>query len=291
MGFSNYSTTDRAVRTTAFKAQPIDEKFVQQRKHRAHDEMSPCNVDLRVCHDSVEHPNTVPIQLYLDVTGSMGHIPNQICDEGLPHLIGKLLQNGVPDVALMFGAIGDHECDNYPLQVAQFESGDEEMDMWLTRVYLEGHGGGNRGESYALAWYFAANHVQTDAFDKRGKKGFLFTIGDEPFLENYPAHAITGIMGSTSRAQSTLKAAELYEAACVQNNVFHIFVEHGSRRVDKDWTKLLQQNCLVINDYRLIPELISKTILANLDHSIQEDSTNVEEPPVPSTNGTVEEML
>ena len=86
----------------------------------------------------------------------------------------------------MFGAIGDHECDSCPLQVGQFESGDVELDMWLTRTFLEKGGGGNNGESYGLAWFMANNFIRTDAKDKRQQKGFVLTIGDEPVLHNYP---------------------------------------------------------------------------------------------------------
>ena len=67
----------------------------------------------------------------------------------------KIIQSGIKDPQVLFLAIGDHECDTSPLQVGQFESSDELLEHWLTHVWLEGGGGGNRGESYALAWHFA----------------------------------------------------------------------------------------------------------------------------------------
>ena len=108
--------------------------------------------------------------------------------------MGGLIQNGIPDPTLLFLAIGDHECDKSPLQVGQFESGDPELDLWLTRTWLEKGGGGNAGESYLLAHYFAAYHTDIDAYNKRGKRGFLFTVGDEPGLTSLPGRVIDEIM-------------------------------------------------------------------------------------------------
>ena len=182
MGYASYSTTNRAISASvnAYYSAPVDQIFKQNIEKKIHAAMNPDGIVVRECRDSKEHPNAIPIQLYLDVTGSMGHIPHEMIKDGLPTLMGTLTQRGVPDAALMFGAIGDHESDVWPLQVAQFEAGDAELDMWLTRTYLEGNGGGNAGESYLLAWYFAANHIKTDAFEKRKQKGFVITIGDEP---------------------------------------------------------------------------------------------------------------
>ena len=59
-------------------------------------------------------------------------------------------------------AIGDAVSDRAPLQVGQFESG-LEMDMWLTRIWLEGRGG-DLPESYTLAHWFGAHHTATDAW-------------------------------------------------------------------------------------------------------------------------------
>jgi hypothetical protein len=151
MGYTSYSTENRVFRAslkgynnvTTFN---LDNVFSQQKEKKAHPDMLPTNIkSVRECFDSAEHPNTVPIQFYLDVTGSMGIIPVLLIRDGLPKIIGNLIQRGVKDPALMFGAVGDHECDSYPLQMAQFESGDEELDMWLTRTYIEKGGGGNGG--------------------------------------------------------------------------------------------------------------------------------------------------
>jgi hypothetical protein len=264
MGGSTYSSTDRSTRaaTLAYHSAPVNEIFKQNKERKCHAEMDPKNVTFREARDSTVHPYTVPIQLYLDVTGSMGQIPHDFIKDGLPTLIGRLIQNGVPDVALMFGAIGDHECDRVPLQVGQFESGDAELDMWLTRTYLEGNGGGNRGESYLLAWYFASHYVRTDAFDKRKKKGFIFTIGDEPCLRTLPTSAVLQIFGTKQQHPNDCSATDLLETAKIENHVYHICTHNY--RPDDWWKESFGDHLLIVNDFRKIPEAISEVVLNTL---------------------------
>ena len=181
MGYTSYCADTRLARSVSmnYATASVDTIFTQQSERKSHELMAPLNLTKRECRDSETHPRTVPIILGLDVTGSMGKIPHELVKDGLPTLMGKLIQDGVEDAALMFVAVGDHECDRCPLQVAQFESGDAELDMWLTRTYIESGGGGNTGESYHLAWQVAAEHTVTDAWENRKQKGFLITIGDE----------------------------------------------------------------------------------------------------------------
>lgn len=263
MGHSSYSTNTRSIRAASagYFTATVDSIFTQSKEGKMHKEMDPSGILKRESRDSETHPNTIPIQLYLDVTGSMGRIPHEMIKDGLPTLMGSLIQNGIKDAALMFGAIGDHECDKCPLQVAQFESGDEELDLWLTRTFLEGNGGGNSGESYLLAWYFAGNHVSTDAFQKRGTKGFVITIGDEPCLKNLPATAVKEIMGSTAIGQGNYSREELLDKARIQNHVYHIHVDHG-RECDPSWKEMLRKNLIVVKDYKTIPRVISDIILS-----------------------------
>lgn len=276
MGGSLYDGESRSLRskTMGFHSKGVDEIFTQNTKRVIHADMNPNGIIFRESRDSEVHPLTVPIQLYLDVTGSMRHIPHDMIKEGLPTLMSNLIQKGVPDAALMFGAIGDHECDRAPLQVAQFESGDAELDMWLTRAYLEGGGGGNAGESYLLAWYFAANHIKTDAWEKRMQKGFVFTIGDEPNLHNLPVSAVKGIMGDSVVGQGNFTDKQLLAAAQKTNHVFHIHVDHGNS-VSKNWKDMLGQNLLIVTDYTLIPNLIVDTVLAHKELQSSEVETEV----------------
>jgi hypothetical protein len=279
MGGGSYSSVSRSnrARESGFYDKSRDDIFTQSYERKAHKDMTSRGVQVRECRDNDDHPNTVPVQVYLDVTGSMGHIPHMLIKDGLPTLVSRLLENVSPDITLMFGAIGDHECDREPLQVGQFEASDEAMDMWLTRTYLEGRGGGNGGESYPLAWYFAGNHVVTDAFEKRGQKGFVFTIGDELFLNNYPKTALQEVMGDANQAESNLTAAELYAAACKQNHVFHIFIEHGSRRVHMAWKDLLGDNLIVIQGHESLPNVISEAIINTKGLAIAKPKKTVDE--------------
>jgi hypothetical protein len=63
---------------------------------------------VRECRDSEEHPNTTPIIIAFDVTGSMGSIPDNMVMNLLPKLMGRLKEIGVPDPELMFMGVGDY---------------------------------------------------------------------------------------------------------------------------------------------------------------------------------------
>lgn len=261
MGSTRYNLDNRTVRAkkSGYATKAVNDIFTQNKERRAHSSMNPNGVAFREARDSEVHPNSFPIILALDVTGSMGHIPHELIKEGLPKLMGGIIQGGVPDAALLFLGIGDHECDRYPLQIGQFESGDEELDLWLTRTYIESGGGGNAGESYLLAWYFAAFHTRTDAFEKRKKKGLLFTVGDEPNLKSLPAPAIKEIMGSGQHSYTDM---ELLAEAQKRYEIFHISVLHSYRAetAEASWKQILGENCISVTDYKTIPDVIKSIV-------------------------------
>jgi len=230
--------------------------------------MEPSKALLRESRDFENHPNSVPIIVALDVTGSMGHIPHHLVKDGLPEMVGNLVQKGVKSPAILFLGIGDHETDRAPLQVGQFESGDEELDLWLTRTWLEGRGGANEGESYHLAWYFGAKHTVTDSFEKRNEKGFLFTIGDEPCLKTLPKRAVEELMGSG--AQSNFSEKELLEAAQEKYHVFHLQIMEGSNGHYSlgYWEDLLGQNCIQVDDHTKVGEIIAETVAGRVKNRV-----------------------
>jgi hypothetical protein len=169
----------------------------------------------------------------------------------------------VKDPQVMFMGIGD--CANYeeaPLQVGQFESSDELMEKWLTKVYLEHKGGGNGFESYPLAWYFAAHHISTDAWEKRQQKGVLITIGDESYQQRLLAEQIRKYIGDTP--ETDIVASELLERVREQWNVFHIHCNGGSYRASETkWEKLLGPNLVVSvdNDGMDIKDIIPRIVV------------------------------
>lgn len=201
----------------------------------------------------------------------MGHIPHLLIKDGLPKLIGGIIQAGIPDPALLFLGIGDHEVDDAPLQVAQFESGDAELDMWLERTYIESGGGGNAGESYSLAHWFAANICVTDNWEKRGKKGFLFTVGDEPNLRNYPASAMKEITGNGDVASFT--DIEILEKAREKWHVFHILPGKETSGARSYWKQLLGDDLIILSNYEEVPDAIKDKVCSMV--SVGEKSANV----------------
>jgi hypothetical protein len=277
MGGGVYSNSDRMHRSAlmGYTTKSCNEIFTQ---HNINNAMNPFGVTIRESRDSIEHPNSVPIILALDITGSMGSIPHHMVKEGLPKIMGTIIQNGIPDPQLLFLGIGDHECDQSPLQVGQFESSDELLDKWLTTIWLEGGGGGNDGESYLLAWYFAAYHTITDNFEKRNKKGFLFTIGDEPVLSNITDRYLTKIMGG-SQYNSNYTSVELLDKAREKYNVYHLHIKEtssGSRiKVIDGWKQLMKDNLIVVDRYQDVSKIISEIIISNIIVNTEPQSPRV----------------
>lgn len=282
MGGGFYSSERTSMRSVSkgYASKSAGEIFQQRNINSA---MDPYGVTVRESLDSDEHPNTTPIIIALDVTGSMGSIPHHLVKQGFPTIMETVIKAGVTDPQVLFLGIGDHECDRSPLQVGQFESSDELLDKWLTSVYLEGGGGGNDGESYHLAWHFAGNHTKIDSFDKRGKKGFLFTIGDEPTLTKLPDYAIKQIMGGEQA--STKTASELLNKACEKYNVFHIHVKEtraGQMQSTVDgWKQLIQDGLLFADRKEEIPGIIGKTIVDFATTSSQGQQTETVSVPKP----------
>lgn len=261
MGGTLYNHNSRSLRTNQYLSQNFNQTFTQQSEGKIHNSMDPREIRLRESRDSDVHPETVPIIFALDGTGSMDFIPKHMIGHGLPTLISNLEERGVKDPAILFMVIGDSKGrdgrgDDAPLQVGQFESGDKELDMWLTRSWIEGGGWGNDGESYGWSWWFAANRCITDAWEKRGMKGFLFTVGDEK-CHHIDGNEFQRVLGITHEFASR---EDLYKKASEKWNVFHICLERGGSDVYKDWRSFIGENCILVKDHEAIPEVIAKII-------------------------------
>jgi hypothetical protein len=223
--------------------------------------LDPRGVTVRESRDGADHPNSTPIVVLFDVTGSMGVVP-QVMQRRLAELFGLLQCKGyVQDPQIMFGAIGDADCDRVPLQVGQFES-DNRMDDQLRTLFLEGGGGGQKSESYELAAYFVSRHTATDAWDKRGRKGYLFIIGDEMNKRTLRAEYVRRVIGD--RVGDDLDTAAIYREVQRRWETFFILPRqtayYDDRQVNEHWRNLLGERLLKLEDPEAVCELIALTL-------------------------------
>lgn len=265
MGYSHWS--DRAYQQrqnhrqrTNQSAFTYDQQVRRSGMVRVHPQMDPYCAT-RESRDSTEHPESVSIAVIFDVTGSMGTVP-RILQTKLGKLMRLLTERGyLAHPQLLFGAVGDAHTDRVPLQIGQFESG-LEMDDDLSKIYLEGGGGGQIHESYELALYFCARHTAIDCYERRQKKGYLFTIGDE---KPYPAvlrdqvrqHIGDGLEQDIAIERVVAEVQERYE-------YFHIIptnTAHGrSADVQGRWRNLLGERVLLLEDESAVCETIGLAI-------------------------------
>jgi hypothetical protein len=215
----------------------------------------------RECRDSAEHADSTPIAVLFDVTGSMGRVP-RIMQGKLGRLHGLIKRKGyLTDPQVLFGAIGDADSDRVPLQIGQFES-DNRMDEQLRTIFLEGGGGGQKSESYELAAYFMARHVVTDAWRKRGRKGYLFIIGDELNKPALAARHIRTVIGDDVRRD--IDPASVYRELARKWHVHFVLPNQSHYYDDPDiaehWSGLLGQSFLKLDDPAAVCELIAATI-------------------------------
>ncbi len=231
-----------------------------------HPKLNPYGVT-RESRDSLVNPASTAVIIGLDVTGSMGIIADSMAREGLGTLVEEILKRKpVTDPHILACGIGDAYYDDAPLQITQFEADIRIADQ-LKMIWLEKGGGGNSHEGYHLPWYFAAQHTQVDCFEKRGKKGYLFTVGDEEPPEELLASQARAIFGDS--LQRDLSAGELLTIVSRMYHVFHVVVEEGSYarsylpQVLKKWKALLGQRVLRLKDYRRLAEVVVSAMEVN----------------------------
>lgn len=270
MGGGNYSYSNASLRNCSYYSHADVKEVFSQREINS--QMNPKN-QVRECCENTEHPDTFPIIIGLDVTGSMGHVPAHLIKVDFIEVMKKILDEGVLCPQVCFVAIGDDRTDHAPLQIGQFEANDELMEKWLTTTWLEGCGGGNNGESYSLAHYFAARHTSCDAITKRGKKGLLITVGDEANHDSYSEHSISKIFGDN--VEDTITSETILEEAKAGWDIYHINIldySGNSAFVQKNLNKWLGDH--VINVEANNDTNISNVIAALAIKSYKEQYSN-----------------
>lgn len=239
--FKSYS---KSVGRSVSKSGVIDSAYSNQEMFKARTidpALNPKNV-IRECCDSEEHPNTLPVILALDVTGSMGDAAVEVAKK-LNIIMIKLYEK-ISDVEFMVMGIGDLAYDDCPIQASQFES-DIRIAEQLDKIYFEFGGGGNSFESYTAAWYFGSRHTKLDCLN-RGRKGIIITMGDEQLNPYLPLKGRrSGLMEATGdNLQSDVETKDLYDEASQKFNIYHLDVSHGYRwdkedEIEKSYKKYL----------------------------------------------------
>lgn len=236
---------------------------------------------MRECRDNDEHPNTMPVILALDVTGSMGGASVAVAKQ-LGQIMEDVFSNkDVPDVEFCVMAIGDLAYDMEPIQMGQFES-DIRIAEQLDAIYFEGHGGGNKYESYTAAWYMGLNHCDLDCW-KRGQKGIIITLGDELPNPHLPIRGNgKGLINATGDSlQGNIETKDLLPEVREKFNVYHISVndsqcsyEYNNRNgdVDKEWKGLLGEDCYFVCGLNNLGKTISDIIVRNFNGSAANSS-------------------
>jgi hypothetical protein len=225
---------------------------------------------MRECVDSDEHPETIPVILALDVTGSMGSAAEAVAKQ-LNDIMTELYKS-VKDVEFCIMAIGDLSYDNAPIQMGQFES-DIRIAEQLEKVYFERGGGGNAWESYTAAWYMGLNHTKLDCWN-RGKKGIIITMGDEPMNPYLPMRPLAKVTGDN--IQGDIDTKSLYEAVTKKFDVYHIGIDNLATsfhfyedKIKESFGKLLGQNYQVStcqNLHKTIADMIKKSTSSSIEY-------------------------
>lgn len=257
MGRGSYTSADWTKLKNSSKITAESTASQLFKANQMEDRFNPKFINVREARDNEDHPNSTPIILGLDVTGSMGYLSAEIAKNGLNETMMKIYANKpIEDPQIMFAAIGDVK-DYAPLQVTQFES-DIRIAEQLLSLWLEGRGG-DSAEDYELLWYFAAKHVKTDCNEKHGKKGFLFTIGDADCHENLKQEYIKNIFDDVHVDVSSKRLAEM---AGENFEVFHIHIEKHRPGVPANLQSILPGKILSIpkESVNTLPEIIITTM-------------------------------
>jgi len=261
MGYGSYRSSDwtklrnsRGIKSTS----SVHEIFTSKKMDPKYD---PSNINVRESRDSSDSPESTPIIIAFDDTASMGYLATEIAQNSLNKTVTEIYdKNPVTNPHVMCAAFGNAG-DTAPLQVTQFEADikivEQLLDLWIVLRGL-----GDSGDP--LVWYFAAKHTSIDSFEKRGKKGFLFTIGDDYIKGSIRNFHINQIFGDEQ--VKDMKPEEILEMAKEKYQVFHIITKPLKPAVVDEWLNLLPYNTAIVDEKNvgnLYMVIISLMQLAN----------------------------
>lgn len=245
MGSGSWDASSFCAYTTSLKGMAVDSSgsiagsySAQEyfKENKLNGMLDPKNV-IRECCDSEEHPNTKPVILALDVTGSMGETAVEVAKQ--LNVVMTRLYEELEDIQFMIMGIGDLAYDYAPIQTSQFES-DIRIAEQLDKIYFEFGGGGNAYESYTAAWYFGSRHCKLDCWE-RGQKGIIITLGDEQLNPYLPARPLSICTGDS--LQGDIDTKDLYKEVSEKYDIFHIQVNHRYFKdpyISTSWSTVLE---------------------------------------------------
>ena len=246
-------------------------------KTRLDESLDPKKFKVRECVNSDEHPNTIPVILALDVTGSMGSACKETA-ETLGIIVTNLYEK-FKDIEFCIMGIGDLAYDDAPIQMSQFES-DIRIVEAIDKIYREGGGGGNAYESYTAAWYMGLYKTKLDCFDKQGRKGIIITMGDEPLNPYLPKNTLNE--STNTKNQSNIDTNDLYKAASEKFDIYHIAVNHHDTaysfykgEIKKTFGKLLGDK-FKVSDLQSLPMTIEECITESISENVNAETSNTQ---------------
>ena len=270
MGYGSYKASDwqrlknsKGIRTDSSAAEIFSgNEFLEK--------YDPKYIDIRESRDSVDSPESTPIILGFDVTGSMGYLAAEIAKNSLNKTITQIYdKQPVTNPHVMCAAFTSPRLINEPasgaLQVTQFEADIRVVEQLLEFKVMFG---GNRYSFDDLVWYFASHHTDIDCFSKRRKKGFIFCIGDEvcgiddgSFLTGDDVKRIFGDEG----VRDHIKLKDSYDLASERYEIFHIVTDMGYRfdKAYQSWERLMPGRVASIReeDIQYLSEVIISILL------------------------------
>lgn len=230
------------------------------------DVYDPRFIEKRESRDSDDSPESTPIILGFDVTGSMGFLAAEIAKNSLNKTITEIYdKQPVTNPHVMCAAFT--EPFRVPkagaLQVTQFEADIRVVEQLLD---LKVRFGGNTYSYDDLVWYFASRHTEIDCYNKRGKKGFIFCIGDEVCGfqngDRLSAAEIRATFNDEIPVDQHIALKELYDETSRKYEIFHI-VTHMKYRDGKpfsSWDEFMKGRVALIKDKDI--EYLSEVVIS-----------------------------
>lgn len=190
--------------------------------------------------ETIKTESPAPLVILVDVTGSMGDWPAVMFSK-LPYMDNECKEYLGEDFELSFGAVGDANSDQYPIQIRPFAKG-RDMEKQLKELVIEGGGGGQCQESYELtALYYARNAEMPNA-----KRPIMIIIGDEGYYEDIMKKQAAM---AHVKLQGDLSTKEVFEELQKKFSVYLIRKPYGGsddKGIQKKWENLIGKEHIAV---------------------------------------------